>query len=1090
MALRLSILLAGFIPALVAAQESRLFPRLHIETGMHMAKIGKVAADRSGRLALTVSVDKTARLWELPGGRLLRTLLPPVTDRNEGKLYAGALHPDGTLAAASGWTGVELRGDTCVYVFDTATGQVAKRLVHATPTTVTDLAFSPSGRLLAGVASAGAGLAIWNLATGSLMANDPEYDGHESNSVSWSGEDKLVTACMDGHVRLYQLDSSGTLKLLKKAKPAGGTQPLVNRFCPDGRTIAVSFDDTKAVTLLNASDLSFSASASTAGINNGKLSKVCWTQDGSTLVAGGDWNLGSGATGLRSWTKAGRGKFSDTAAGYGNIFGLLALPDGGILYTTSEPSWGVTGPSGNRDVLVRSRLTSFDGEKFRIASDGGTVAFPLPGSNLAARFSVHQRQLIVGTPESGYASPKGGWSKPVKVKLDLIGWNTPTPKIAGRTLALKTYEDSRCIAVARDSASFVLGTNWYLRSFTSKGELRWENPVTAPSINAILVDNDRLLVSSFEDGTVRWFRVSDGEEILAYFLQPESRHWAVWANGSVYSTEKRKVLGVLGTRSQNGLVLDVVVKDSPASRAGLLRGDVIHHIGSSPILQTEDLQAAVKQCVAGEALQVRFERQGKPMELKVAPAEVEQKILSTRVVYYDCSPGGEDLLNWHVNREADQAADLFPVSRFRPALYRPDVIRDVLKSRDVTAANKALGRTEEPADIPALLARLSPPVVELETGGVFREVVLPSDASSFNLRYGVRQTSTEPTTDVEIRANGRPLGIDAPVPATGGKSSITVPLPPGFQGEISVLASHALGRSAATTLRVRRENPATSVTPAPKLHVLSVGAAQLAMNAAPDLPGAAPKAGAASKDQFLNLDFAASDARQVAAVLSTQQGKAFSEVHTTVLLNDQATSAAVRKAMEHIADNAAFGDVILFFFSGHGNHDPKTGRFHLVTYDTDPMREGETAFSGDEMSQILGRARAYVVVALDACHSGAVLGMQQGEKYKAPALDISGLANQLSSAEHGIAVLSSSTPDQFSFEDRVLGGGLFTKALVEGLQGKASKDGTATFETLKSWIEKRVPELSVGDSPKGKLAAQTPITVLPPGVPEIILAKP
>ncbi|OAI57558.1 hypothetical protein AYO49_06530 [Verrucomicrobiaceae bacterium SCGC AG-212-N21] len=343
---------------------------------------------------------------------------------------------------------------------------------------------------------------------------------------------------------------------------------------------------------------------------------------------------------------------------------------------------------------------------------------------------------------------------------------------------------------------------------------------------------------------------------------------------------------------------------------------------------------------------------------------------------------------------------------------------------------------------------------------------------------------------MEVRANGRPLAVEVPVPRGDEDVRISVPIPAWFEGEVSVIASHALASSEAATLRVRRDS--LPPPPKPKLFVISIGAAQLAMNQSA-LLAASPSSPLQTKDRFQDLEFAAQDAQKVVSMLAAQRGKAFSEVQETVLLNEKATTAALRQAVQGVAAKAELGDVLLFFFSGHGNHDPKTGKFHLVTHDTDPKREAETAFSGEELSQLLGQVRGYVVVALDACHSGAVLGMQQGEKYKAPPLDISGLANQLSSAEHGIVMLSSSTPDEVSFEDRELGSGLFTKALLEGLEGKAAKDGTVTFRGLLDWLGTRVTELASDGQPPADGAtspAQTPVTVMPAGVPDFVIARP
>ena len=40
-------------------------------------------------------------------------------------------------------------------------------------------------------------------------------------------------------------------------------------------------------------------------------------------------------------------------------------------------------------------------------------------------------------------------------------------------------------------------------------------------------------------------------------------------------------------------------------------------------------------------------------------------VLWTPSGYYDASPGAEELIGWHVNNGREEAADFFPVSRFR-----------------------------------------------------------------------------------------------------------------------------------------------------------------------------------------------------------------------------------------------------------------------------------------------------------------------------------------------------------------------------------------------------------------------------------------
>lgn len=126
------------------AEEIPRDPILRIETGMHTTKIERIGVDAAGRWLLTASEDKTARLWELQTGRLLHTYRPPIGVGDEGKLYAGALSPDGRWVAVGGLTGYEWDKAVTVYLFDRASGRLQQRL-SGLPNLINHLAFSPDG---------------------------------------------------------------------------------------------------------------------------------------------------------------------------------------------------------------------------------------------------------------------------------------------------------------------------------------------------------------------------------------------------------------------------------------------------------------------------------------------------------------------------------------------------------------------------------------------------------------------------------------------------------------------------------------------------------------------------------------------------------------------------------------------------------------------------------------------------------------------------------------------------------------------------------------------------------------------------------
>ena len=102
-------------------------PFLRIETGMHTARINRIDVDVAERFLVTASYDKTARVWDLKDGKLLRVLRPPQGSGNEGRLYAVAISPDGTTVVVGGYTGRD-PGPWSVYLFDRASGALARSI--------------------------------------------------------------------------------------------------------------------------------------------------------------------------------------------------------------------------------------------------------------------------------------------------------------------------------------------------------------------------------------------------------------------------------------------------------------------------------------------------------------------------------------------------------------------------------------------------------------------------------------------------------------------------------------------------------------------------------------------------------------------------------------------------------------------------------------------------------------------------------------------------------------------------------------------------------------------------------------------------
>lgn len=1001
---RSRLILCWGILTVICIQVTAQIPQIVIDSKGHSARINNIHYTSDGTQIVSISEDKTIKVWDVESGKMVRKYESQIGDGFEGMFYASALSPDGKLLAVAGYK-VNSEKENYILIVDLEkNSQVATAIGHTD--VVNSLAFNSAGTYLAS-GSADNSVKIWkvNGATQLPLVTTLNTSGPVS-CVSFNPKTQDLAVAQDSRevilFALAGLDQSTSKFTPKVWKHHKGVVDKV-LFSPDGQfLVSSSFENELVLWRTDGQVLK----------EFGKLVNpvhaVAFSADSKILVglditgAGTSWGIPSGnkfsdyrghdntvfcaafSPSLSNYIVASAGGINNEILlwnpingitirkikGKGNAVQALAFGNGLELFVSQEPV------KNNKPVYK----TRFDFSSLTMDRSPGV-------DGVAPRKSSSD---ISQTSENSLALPKGK-----NIQTD--------PGEDGRILNFQVLNDG----------NIVVASDFSVKMFDRNGLPLKEFVGHFGAVRSIASTADGMyLATGGEDQTIILWRIADAGYVPALRHVFAGEEWA-----DFFSSLPVDSLSSIPTRKAWTDVIAFLKKENVKTYR-----------------EIEQVYESVAEIVIPFAT--------------LFVADDNEWVCWTPKGYFACSSNGGQYFGWHINRGINKLADYYSAEQFFEILYRPkEVARSIQQGKRVEEIIRESGerlfdltKLHRPSaaffDIRVITRATD--LLRYEKGKIFTQAKqLPLMVEVYDGGGGVKE--------VNIYQNDKLIITDKEVKTKGEGDKVTKTYEVEMVNELNefkvvvVNFQKIESRPDFLTVEYKGEILVTST-----LHMLAVGINKY-------------------QNEAYNLNYAQPDAKSLVTKLNERGKKLFKEINRIEIYDEDATRENIVMAFKTMVTRAKPEDVFLFYYAGHGTLDEENNdEYYLVPTNItklygDPEQLQKKGISATELRELLTQIKSQKqVILMDACHSGGAL---KSLNVRAAATDEKAIIQLARSS--GVIMLASSGTKQFATEFEELKHGVFTYALVEALEGKADTgDKKITVNELKFYMEERVPELT------------------------------
>lgn len=997
---RFHLTLALICSSLTFAQK----PELIVQMG-HQHIVSSVAISADGRHLLTCSYDLTAKLWDISSGKEIRTFLG-----HSKAVMSVVTSADGRYLLTGGL-------DKTAKLWDVSSGKEI-RTFSGHSALVSTVGITADSRYVV-TASWDSTAKLWDISSGEETRT---FSGHSAriNSVAVSADGRyVVTGSSDHTAKLWDLSSGQEIRTL-----TGHTSGINSvAISGDGRYVLTGSDD------YTAKMWETSSGQQIWTISEYSYSDEAFSFEGIAISADGQYVATASGMTARLWRTTNREQVQ-TFSGHSNSVNAVAISeDGRYAVTGSDRStaklWDLRSGQQVRSFSLHSDQVKIYGvDAVGITADGRHVVTE-GWDNTAKLWDVGSGKII--RTFSGHAEGVTSVAISADGRYVVTGSYDGTAKLweAGSGKEIQTFsghslyghpEGVNSVAISGDARYVVTGSNdrtAKLWDLSSGREIRTFSGHSSHVSSVAISSDGRYVVTGSWDNTAKLWDLGSGKEIRTF-----SGH-SHWVNSVAISSDGQYVVTGSG--------------DGTAKLWDLSSGCEIRTFsGHSSSINSVAISATGRRVVAGgrDAKTIIWNLSTGERLATLVSLDQDDWAVITEDGRFDASPGGMKSMHYA------QGLEVLPLESFFEQFYTPGLLAHVLSSGTHPATKTSVDFSQT--------IKL-PPLVR---------IVSPSQGQSF--------TSDEVQITAEVTDQGG--GIDEIRLYQNGKliseEQRGVKILPSKEAKLvekyDVNLVAGLNEFKVTALNMDRTESLPAILTielkagesVADLYILSIGINQY-------------------KNSRLSLNYGRPDAEAFLEVVEEKARGIFKEIFTYAIYDSDATRAAIELAFARIILGSSAQDGFIFYYAGHGvvseGDSSAKSDFYLVPtgvtqlYGNDQMLSAE-AISATALKEYCRKIPAQKqLIIIDACQAGGAV-----ETFAVRgAVEQKAIAQLARSA--GVVVLAATGTEQFATEFRQLGHGVFTYALLEGLQGEADgspKDGKVTVAELKAYLDDQIPELT------------------------------